>query len=72
MRALMHGHARHEAEGHALPDRSGRRASAREGAQSVVYLDPADNTSMWEAVKEDKVAGWAKTHPLDVLTGPAL
>lgn len=43
----------------------------REGAQSVVYLDPADNTSMWDAVREDEVTDWAKTHPLDVLTGPA-
>jgi len=42
-----------------------------EGAQSVVYLNPADNASMWEAVKDDKVAAWASTHPLDVLAGPA-
>jgi LCP family protein required for cell wall assembly len=47
-------------------------AFGREGAQSVVYLDKVDNDSMWEAVKEDKVAGWAKSHPLDVLSGPAL
>lgn len=44
----------------------------REGAQSVVYLDRTENASMWEAVKEDKVSGWAKTHPLEVLDGPAL
>jgi LCP family protein required for cell wall assembly len=43
----------------------------REGAQSVVYLDRADSASLWDAVKEDKVARWAETHPLDVLTGPA-
>ena len=43
----------------------------REGAQSVVYLDPADNTALWEAVREDKVARWATDHPLDALTGPA-
>ncbi len=28
----------------------------REGAQSVVYLDQAENQALWEAVREDKVA----------------
>ena len=37
----------------------------------MVYLNPSDNASMWEAVKDDKVAAWASTHPLDVLAGPA-
>jgi len=44
----------------------------REGAQSVVYLDKAENRALWEAVREDKVARWAAGNPLDTLHGPAL
>lgn len=38
----------------------------RQGDQSVVYLDPGPNRSLWAAVREDRVARWATYHPLDV------
>ena len=43
----------------------------REGAQSVVYLDQAENAALWDAVRDDKVQRWASANPLDALTGPA-
>ena len=43
-----------------------------EGAQSVVHLDSTENTALWNAIREDKVARWAADNPLDSLNGPAL
>jgi LCP family protein required for cell wall assembly len=42
------------------------------GGQSVVYLDSADNASLWEAVHDDEVERWIDHHQSDELRGPAL
>lgn len=42
-----------------------------EGLQSVVYLDWASNSALWNAVYRDEVAGWSDAHPAQALRGPA-
>jgi LCP family protein required for cell wall assembly len=36
--------------------------------QSVVWVDRTDSATLWKAVRTDKVAAWATSHP-DLLTG---
>ncbi len=38
-----------------------------EGAQSVVYLDTAQNTTLWQAVRKDRVNAWIAEHNPRVL-----
>ncbi|MGB0102441.1 MAG: LCP family protein [Nocardioides sp.] len=38
-----------------------------EGAQSVVYLDWAANSKLWNAVYRDDLDGWSDTHPTAAL-----
>ena len=39
------------------------RGLGRQGAQSVVYLDPVRGRGLWEAVREDRVDTWVDHHP---------
>jgi len=39
------------------------------GDQSVVWLDDADNRSLWRAVRSDRVERWLRAHPGSTLHG---
>ncbi|RYJ06132.1 MAG: LytR family transcriptional regulator [Actinomycetales bacterium] len=41
-----------------------------EGDQSVVYLDWATNSTLWNAVYRDDVSDWQEAHPAQALDGP--
>ena len=43
------------------------RGLGREGAQSVVYLDEARSTELWNAVRTDSIAAYAQRNPEDAL-----